>query len=104
MSRYFYNRCAELLGTEHYYVNSEPIQKINWRTGEFYTPATRATRWGGRGAGNGRFPGFGMIRLFGDTVQINLYHPKKIYIVIEGREQALAFLNKELKHEKEATS
>ena len=91
----FYGKCAEILGTEHQYRDGVPRPKID-RDGKIYTPATKASRWGGREPGNGRFPGFGIIRAFGNTVQINLNKPKKISAIIEGKEEALAFLRKEV--------
>ena len=95
----FYGQCAEILGTEHQFRDGVPGPKMD-RNGNIYTPTTRATRWGGREPGNGRFPGFGMIRLFWpDTVQINLLKPKRISITIDGREEALSFLRKEVENE-----
>ena len=91
----FYGRCAEILGTEHQYRDGVPRPKMD-REGKMYTPSSRATRWGGREPGNGRFSGFGLIRLFGNTVQINLTKPKRISAIIDGREEALAFLEKEV--------
>ncbi len=80
----FYGQCAEILGTEHVYRE----------------PASRPTRWGPRTPGNGRFPDFGMIRLFWpNTVQINLLQPKRISITIEGRQKALDYLREEIENE-----
>jgi hypothetical protein len=57
----FYTRCAELLGAETTY---KP-----W----FGRPPNR---WNNRAPGNGRYPGFGMIRRFGDNaIHVNLHHP-----------------------------
>lgn len=95
----FYGECAEILGTEHEYRDQVPRPKVS-RDGVVYTPSTTQTRWGPRTPGNGRFPGFGLIRLFWpNTVQINLTKPKIISITIEGREQALDYLRKEVGNE-----
>jgi len=95
----FYGECAEILGTEHEYSDQVPRPKIS-RHGIRYIPTTKQTRWGPRTPGNGRFPGFGMIRLFWpDTVQIIITRPKTISITIEGREKALDYLRKEMENE-----
>lgn len=73
----FYRRCAEILGTTY---DCEPFAH-DWRT-----------RWNNRKAGSGRFPGHGIIRLFGDQVQIALRSPVPIQTSIEGREVALEYL------------
>lgn len=50
----FYEQCAEVLGMEH----------------EFRQPPGRRTRWNNRRLGNGRFPGFGLVRIHGSMVMI----------------------------------
>lgn len=42
-----------------------------------YRPNAKAyrTRWNDRTAGNGRYPGFGIVRRFGDEVQIAIRRP-----------------------------
>ena len=93
----FYRLCAEILGTEHQYRDGVPRPKWSGVTNEMYTPSTRATRWGGREPGNGRFPGFGSIRLhWPDLVLIRLRHPKRIFANIEGRDEALQYLRQEM--------
>lgn len=88
----FYGLCAEILGTEHQYRDDVPRPKRD-REGKRYFPTTKSTRWGGREPGNGRFPGFGLIRLhWPDLVLIRLHHPKKIYANITGRDEALQYL------------
>jgi hypothetical protein len=82
----FYNKCARLLNTTYDY--HEPIRR---RSGEIVR-----NRWNNRFPGNGRFPGKGIIRLFGDTVQIALRKPVSINATIEGKDAALAFLEKSL--------
>lgn len=93
----FYSQCAEILGTGHEFRDQVPRPKVS-RDGVRYIPSTTQTRWGPRSPGNGRFPGFGTIRLFWpETVQINLLNPKRIAITIEGRDKALDYLRNELK-------
>lgn len=50
----FYIKCSEILGIEH----------------EYNTPVPRRTRWNTRLIGNGRFPGFGLIRCMGNGAMI----------------------------------
>jgi hypothetical protein len=50
----FYARCGEILGIEH----------------EWNDPAGWRTRWNNRAIGNGRFPGFGLIRCFGNDIMV----------------------------------
>lgn len=77
----FYAECAAILECEH--------------VGEAFTHYKR-TRWNNRKAGRGRFPGRGIIRVFGNTVHISLSKPRMLHKIIEGREEALAFLRSEL--------
>lgn len=56
----FYERVAGLLGTTY---DCEAF------------PHAYRTRWNNRKPGGGRFEGYGIIRAFGDTVQIALYNP-----------------------------
>lgn len=40
-------------------------------------PYTKRTRWNNRGAGNGRYPGHGIVRMFGpNTIHVSLYSPR----------------------------
>jgi len=50
----FYNKCSEILGIPH----------------EYHDPVSRRTRWNTRFAGNGKFPGYGLIQCFGSCVRI----------------------------------
>ena len=77
----FYNECAKVLGTVYDCV-------------EF--PYRYRTRWNNRKEGSGRFPGFGIIRVFGSQVHIALTFPILISKVFESQEAALSAL-KELK-------
>ncbi len=72
----FYQDCAKLLGTEHDY---QPY------------PYRRRNRWNNRVPGNGRFPGFGLIRLFGDRVHIQLRSPVRVNLWCS-RDDALEYL------------
>lgn len=77
----FYAECSALLGAQH--------------EGEAF-PYYKRTRWNNRKAGRGRFPGYGLIRAYGDVVQIHLHSPKPIVTQITGLEEALVFLQTEL--------
>lgn len=59
----FYAQCGEILGIEH-----------NWNT-----PVARRTRWNARRIGNGRFPGYGLIRVYGDQVMVTNHSGTKMY-------------------------
>jgi len=73
----FYQACAALLGAEHDYRAF---------------PYRRPTRWNNRTPGNGRFPGFGLIRLFGEKVHMQLRAPAPVNRWFEGKDAALAHL------------
>lgn len=73
----FYNECAELLGATH-------------EGKEF--PYHKRTRWNNRSPGRGRFPGYGIIRVFGDVVHIALNAPVQHIEVFPSKEKALDFL------------
>lgn len=70
----FYDACAAILGTTY---DCEPFQHAY------------RTRWNNRRPGGGRFPGFGLVRLFGDDVQIALHHPVPLSATVHGRQAAL---------------
>lgn len=73
----FYEECAKLLDcAEHTY------RKFPYR---------KRTRWNNRGAGNGRYPGWGLIRLFGNTVHISFRDPS-VNRWFKSKDDALAFL------------
>lgn len=72
----FYQACAKLLGAEHEY---QPY------------PYRRRNRWNNRRPGNGRFPGFGVIRLYGDRAHIQLRAPVRMSLWCS-HEEALEFL------------
>lgn len=75
----FYRRCAELLGVPDSY---HPY------------PYSRRTRWNNRTAGNGRFVGYGIIRLFGSTVHMSLRTPIVVNTWFKSTDEALSFLEK----------
>ncbi|MFG6080443.1 hypothetical protein ACEUZ9_001018 [Paracoccus litorisediminis] len=50
----FYDRVAQALGMTH----------------DFRKPNRRRTRWNNRKLGNGRFPGFGLVRVHGDIISV----------------------------------
>jgi hypothetical protein len=77
LSELFYLRCAELLGVEY---DCQPF--------EYY----RRNRWNNRSPGNGRYPGYGIIRKFGDRIQVALHHPIEHYKIYDNEQEVLTFL------------
>ena len=78
----FYRECAAILGAEDLY-----------RTRRF----AGRSRWNNRDPGNGRFPGYGTIRMFApDQIHIALRWPEPLSRKCRSVEQALALL-KELR-------
>lgn len=75
----FYQKCSEILDIEHKF-------KTIWKN------ERRSGRWGPREPGNGRFPGFGLIRWFGP----NYIHMtgKGINKSFTSPENALEYLSK----------
>lgn len=73
----FYNRCAEILGTQY---ECEPF------------PYRRRTRWNNRIPGSGRYPGYGLIRKFGSQIQVHLRYPVEHSKVYNTTEEVLRFL------------
>lgn len=75
--RRFYDECARILGAPHAYRN----------------PPGRITRWNNRAPGNGRFPGRGLIRVFGPHhIQISLRRPVELHLLCHSTEEALKAL------------
>ena len=72
----FYARCGEILGIEH-----------NWNT-----PVKRRNRWNARRIGNGRFPGYGLIRVYGDQVMVTNKQGTKMY---KSAEEVLQMLERD---------
>lgn len=50
----FYNKCSEILGIEH----------------KFCVPVVKRNRWNNRRLGNGRYPGFGLVQCYGNSVRV----------------------------------
>jgi hypothetical protein len=59
----FYAQCGEILGIEH-----------KWND-----PVPRRTRWNTRLIGNGRFPGFGLIRCYGYQIMVTSKDGTKMF-------------------------
>lgn len=57
------------------------------------SPYYRRNRWTNREAGNGRFPGMGLIRMFGDVVHIALHTPIHHNAVYSSPEDAIMALS-----------
>lgn len=76
----FYAECARLLGAEH-----------------TYTPwiGRGPNRWNNRHAGNGRFPGFGTIKMFGpNAIHVCLHTPRVVNRYVRSPEEAYALLSR----------
>lgn len=63
----FYTQCGEILGIEH-----------DWNT-----PVARRTRWNARFLGNGRYPGFGLIRVYGSQIMVTTKQGTKMFKTAE---------------------
>jgi hypothetical protein len=59
----FLAKCGEILNIEHL-----------WND-----PVPRRTRWNNRLIGNGRFPGFGLIRCFGNNIVVTSKNGTKVF-------------------------
>lgn len=87
----FYKKCAEILGGSHDYHEKVIFTRINRVTGEQYE-ADRS-RWGPRDPGNGRYPGFGIIRRFGPTyIHVVLTHPVRYNNVFHTEDEVYKYL------------
>jgi hypothetical protein len=73
----FYHRCAALLGTEY---DCQPF------------PYKRRTRWNNRKPGNGRYPGYGIIRKFGNQIHVALTNPISHTRVYHSEAEVFEFL------------
>ncbi len=75
--RIFYQKCAELLCVEHVYKK----------------PYSHRTRWNNRNPGNGRFAGFGLIRVYApDMIHVCLTNPVALSKTFDTMEEVLLFL------------
>ena len=89
----FYQRCAQILNTEHNYVDLKPRIKFDRITGEKIQTSTAYTRWGPRIPGNGRFPGFGLIRVFSpEKIFVNFSKPKSVSKMFNSYDEVINFL------------
>ena len=59
-------------------------------------PYMKATRWNNRIAGNGRFPGCGLVRRFSDNVIIISLHTPKVCVTVNSEKSALAAIKQAL--------
>lgn len=85
----FYNDCADLLETSYEFVKIIPNTR-------------RSGRWGPRQPGNGRFPGFGLIRWFSaKVIHVHLINPVQVDKVFDSAETALDYIRVELAKIKE---
>ena len=78
-NKQFYNEVAGILGTTY------DCQPFPW-------PSYKRTRWNNRAPGSGRYPGYGLIRCFGEGVHIALQKPIMINKVFSSKDEALKFL------------
>lgn len=84
----FYNECAKILGSDQKFIPNIP--KSRGRSG----------RWGPRQPGNGRFPEFGTIRIFSDTlIHMSLNKPETIVKTFDSKEKVLEFLRELMNNE-----
>lgn len=75
----FYARCAEILNIEH----------------EYNTPVPKRNRWNTRRTGNGRYPGFGLIRCYGNGALVtSRKHGSRMFTDYESVYEYLAALAK----------
>lgn len=75
----FYNNCAELLGVAY---DCQPFPWINYKR----------TRWNNRAAGSGRYPGYGIIRKFGNQIHVALTKPVQHHGIYNSEEEVYTFL------------
>ena len=80
----FYARCADLLGTVHEHLPFAHHAR---------------TRWNNRKPGSGRFPGCGIIRIFGDEVHIAIRAPIVMHERVRGRREAIRLIEERLQAE-----
>lgn len=71
----FYGKVAEMLGVPHQFRPLGPTHFVD-RDGQTRYRMKRTGRWFGRDPGNGRFPGRGLVRMFGRNVLVALVDPR----------------------------
>ena len=74
----FYHKCADILGVDYI---CEPFTHY------------KRTRWNNRKPGSGRYPGYGLIRVFGNKVHVALTKPVLHTKVYDSCEEVLEFLD-----------
>lgn len=77
MDKDFYHKCAEILGVEY--------------DGESFQYRYR-TRWNNRKPGSGRYPGYGIIRKFGNQIHVALTKPISHHGIYNSEEEVYTFL------------
>lgn len=73
----FYEKCAEILGVEY---DGQPFTHY------------RRTRWNNRSPGSGRYPGYGIIRVFGDKIHVALQRPVSHHGIYGSQQEVLDLL------------
>lgn len=73
----FYETCADLLGTTY------ECESFPWY---------KRTRWNNRSPGSGRYPGFGIIRKFGNNFHVSLRHPVVHNAIYRSEDEVFTFL------------
>ena len=71
----FYKKIGEILQCDTAYKDNKPSPYYNRHTNKIESAMTKASRWGGREPGNGRYPGKGIVRIVGDQVHVALRCP-----------------------------
>jgi len=79
------------LTNEEFYTKVAGILETTYDCKPFPWTASNRTRWNNRAPGSGRYPGYGLIRCFGETVHVALHEPL-ISKSFETKEKALTFL------------
>jgi hypothetical protein len=60
-------------------------------------PFAYKTRWNNRGAGNGRFPGFGLIRMFSENcIHVSLSRPMAVNRFFKSTDEVTGFLRQHI--------
>lgn len=87
----FYKECAKHLNVE---IKINPIKPVVGVDRHGRPRTTNRNRWGPRNPGNGRFDGFGLIRVYGNKVHVSLYRPILINKLFDSKEEFIDFLTK----------
>jgi hypothetical protein len=76
----FYEECGKILGVNHDFVVPYHAHKY-------------ANRWTNRNPGNGRYPGFGVVQMFGSNcIHIAITSPQKLTTTAKSQAEALELL------------